>query len=158
PCGIRLASLTGTGINWAGDDTARVWDVDPRATLPVLRRHKRAVYPVTFSPDGRWLASGRWDKTVRLRDAATVEPGAAPFPQPGIVPCLAYSPDGSWLVSGNYADDRLRVWDVATGQIREIPISSGNPRFVTVSPDGRRVAVTAFDPKTKKHYLHVSDI
>jgi WD40 repeat protein len=136
----------------------RVWDVDPRATLPVLRGHIRSIYPLASSPDGRWLASGSWDKTVRLWDSATGEPWP-PVPQPGVVWGLAYGPDGTWLVSGTHADNRLRVWDMATARVRqEIPAGAGFVRFVTVSPDGRRVAATAHNPQDNKHYLHVCDL
>jgi WD40 repeat protein len=116
-----------------------------------------------------------------LWDAATGAP-CATLPHPGIVPSLAYSPDGSSLVSGTYGDDRLRIWDVATARVRkEIPAPAGTPRivslsphgsrdrssppvlpylisrFVTVSPDGKRVAATVYDPQFRFH-LCVCDL
>jgi len=182
PNGRRLASLSiEHGLGYGVDDTVRVWDLDPRATLPVLRGHTNYVYPVAFSPDGRWLASGSWDGTACLWDGATGEPCAA-LPHPGVVSSLAYSPDGTWLVSGNYGDHRLRIWDAATARVRkEIPDPAGSVPFVTVSPggsrdspspqvlrflikdmvivspDGRRVAATAYDPQIKFH-LCVRDL
>jgi WD40 repeat protein len=158
--GRRLASLSSEGgLGSAGDGSARVWDLDPGATLPVLRGHTRSVYPVAFSPDGRWLASASWDTTVRLWDAATGEPCARPLRHPGIVTGLAYGPDGSWLVSGNYGDNRLGIWDAATARFRrEISGPTGTFRFVTVSPDGRRAALTVFEQQRHKHYLQVYDI
>jgi WD40 repeat protein len=160
PDGRRLASLSSEGgFGSAGDSTVRLWDVDAGATLPVLRGHARSVYPVAFSPDGRWLASASWDKTVRLWDAATGETCGPPLRHPGIVPGLAYGPDGSWLMTGNYADNRLRVWNAATARLRkEIPGPAGIFRFATVSPDGRRAALTVLDPQSNKHYLHVYDM
>jgi WD40 repeat protein len=146
--GRRLASLSRKWMDQAGDDSARVWDVDPGATLPVLRGHTNYVYPVAFSPDGRWLASGGWDGTVRLWDAATGELCAPPLPHPKYVHSLAFLPDGPWLVTGSYGDDRLRIWDLATARIlREIPGPGRNFRSLTVSPDGKRVAAWADGPQ-----------
>ena len=69
----------------------RVWNVAPEATLPVLRGHTNYVYPVAFSPDGRWLASGDWHGKVRLWDAATGELCAPP--------CLIPSTSTVWRSS-----------------------------------------------------------
>jgi WD40 repeat protein/serine/threonine protein kinase len=180
--GRRLASLSiDHAFGYGVDDTVRVWDLDPRATLPVLRGHTNYVYPVAFSPDGNRLASGSWDGTAFLWDGVTGEPFAA-LPHPGAVPSLTFTPDGRWLVTGNYGDRRLRVWDAATARLlKEISDPAGSPPFVTlgsgggrdnaspevlrflikqmviVSPDGRRVAATAFDPQIRFH-LCVRDL
>jgi WD40 repeat protein len=76
---------------------------------------------------------------------------------------LAWGPDGRWLVTACAADHRLRIWDVATARLRkEIELPAGYLRMVTVRPDGRRLAASAYPSaevgKDEVHHLHVFDV
>jgi WD40 repeat protein/predicted Ser/Thr protein kinase len=158
--GRRLTSLSREWLFEAGDGTVRVWDVDPQASLPVLRGHTSYVYPVAFSPDSRWIASGSWepDSTVRLWDAATGEP-CATLPHRDTVRTLAFGPDGRWLVTGGDGDDQLRIWDVATAGVRKKIRGPGmSIRSLAVSPDGARVAATAWGGVPAGNHLSVCDV
>ena len=62
-------------------------------------------------------------------------------------------------MTSNIRDGRLRIWDAATARLRkEIIAPDSEVHFVTVSPDGRRVAVTTIDSKSNEYRLHVGEI
>ena len=46
--------------------SVRLWDVERGDCLHTLTRHKEPVYSVAFSPDGKFLASGSFDKCVHI--------------------------------------------------------------------------------------------
>ena len=124
----------------AGSEIVEVWDVVSRAKVHELRGHSKWVYCVVFSPDGKWLATGGWDRTIKLRDAATGEERLTIFGHEGFVNDLAFSPDSRTLASTS-EDRSVRLWEVPTG--RSIGVLHGHTDFVQAvafAPDGRELA------------------
>ena len=48
------------------DSTARLWDSVTGRCLKVISDHKRPVYTLSFSPNGRWLATGSGDGWIHI--------------------------------------------------------------------------------------------
>jgi WD40 repeat protein len=144
--GRRLVSMSRLwALGYTHDGTVRLWDVGSQADAPVLSGHDKDVYPVAYSPDGQWIASGSWDKTVRLWDAVTGE-SCAILAHPDVVRVLDFSPDSSWLVSGCNQDESLHIWNVATARHERTFTGPGAiPQAIAVSPNGARIAAANAD-------------
>jgi len=109
-------------------------------STPDGSHHDGAGMSVSFSPDGKTLASGFWDKTIRLWDVETGKEKSLLSGHTDYVWSVCFSPDGKTLASGSW-DKTIRLWDVETG--KEKSLLSGHTNTVNsvcFSPDGKTLA------------------
>jgi WD40 repeat protein len=115
----------------------------------VLIGHNGSVESVAFSPDGKILASGSRDDTIKLWDVATGREIRTLQGHTGDVNSVAFSPDGKVLASGSW-DKTIKLWDVATGTLlRTLKGHTDYVRSVAFSPDGKVLASGSFDNTIK---------
>lgn len=92
-----------------------VFKVRPiRRCTSSISGHAEAVISVSFSPNGKYLASGSGDTTVRFWDIQTQTPYFTCKGHNNWVLCISWSPDSSRLASA-CKDGKIIVWDPETG-------------------------------------------
>ncbi|EAU80678.2 HNWD1 [Coprinopsis cinerea okayama7 len=162
------------------DETIAVWDAEvatesdgsekedseysltPFLDIPA---HQDNVKSISFSPDGRYIASGSDDETLRVWDAETgiqLPIGFHRddldghhwyrFPLPPThkhaVEVVSYSPDGQLMATGGgYNDETLCIWNSETGKLH-IPVLRGHAGGITSLvwfPDSTRLASSSYD-------------
>jgi WD40 repeat protein len=113
-----------------------------RNVLAYYRGHQDKINDIDFSPDGELIATGSYDKTMRIWDIKgnTLQI----IKHDAVINSLCFSPDGKFILTGA-SDNKARLWDL-NGNLRQVftghtmPISS-----VNFFPDGNDVLTGSHD-------------
>jgi hypothetical protein len=116
----------------------------PSPTVTIVG-HADLIYDVAFSPDGKLLATGGYDRLIKLWDAASGAEMRVLKDHSDAIYALAFSPDGRLLASAA-ADRAVKLWDVATGKrLYTLGEATDWLYALTFSPDGSHVAAGGVD-------------
>ncbi|KAG8726152.1 hypothetical protein FRC11_000726 [Ceratobasidium sp. 423] len=111
--------------------------------------HSDCITSIAVSPEGERIASGSFDRTVRVWHRASGELIAGPFEgHTDSVRSVEFSADGARIISAS-DDETVRVWnaqgrtqrDVNNSPFEEMPFISST----IISPDGAYIASRHFD-------------
>ncbi len=158
---ILIATAAGWNCSWFRQSGSASGD-QARPELALQLGHGGAVNDIAFSPDGKTLASGSDDETIRLWDAQTGELKRTLSGQGEEVTAIAFSPDGKliasasgdliWLIpdlSRNVKRkpvSEVKLWETETGKlVRTLTGHTDTVNAVVFSPDGRMIASSSGD-------------
>ena len=139
---------------------------DTKPEVVIQSTHTKPINAIAFAPDGRWLASGANDDTIKIWDTSTGHLLRTLYGHSSNVNALAISPDGKLLASGSgdmtskrelptfkrggiaggARDNTIRIWDVQSG--RELNTLAGHELpvgGVAFSADGRTLTSASGD-------------
>jgi serine/threonine-protein kinase len=140
---IRDVMLQDTPLSPIILPSANVSDTSAQGTASVVRTlqgHRGALNGIAISPDGKTLASGSVDNTIRLWDVATGEERATLTGHRNEIVELAFTQDGKTLVSCS-SDDTIRVWNVETREeLRTIAAHSRDVHSIQLTADGEIIS------------------
>lgn len=143
--GLVLSRDASTMLTSCDNHTVYLWDVAKAEELKRFTGHTNFVYCAAFSPDGRHIASGSTDRTVRVYDMGTGNT-VKTFECANNVFNVAFTSDGKYVLSSG--DNVIHMWDILTGkEHRRFEGHSGPVPAMALSPDGRRL-LTGGDDKT----------
>jgi WD40 repeat protein/uncharacterized caspase-like protein len=111
--------------------------------------HVGPILSIAYSPDGKLIATGSEDATIKLWNVETGKELRTLIGHIGAVNGLAFSPDGNSIATAG-SDFVTRIWDVRTGTLTKTLEGHWNYlNCVAFAPDGKSI-VTGSEDQTVK--------
>ena len=108
-----------------------------------FKGHQDTVNSVSFSPDGKTIATASWDNTARLWNLQGQLIQEFNGHQ-GTVISVSFSPDGKTIATASW-DRTARLWNLQGQMIQEFKGHQGYVWSVSFSPDGKTIATASSD-------------
>lgn len=128
-------------VSGSDDNTMMMWE--PKTQNKPIQRltgHQGLIIQIQYSPDGCYLASASFDKSVKLWDGKSGKFITSFRGHVGSVYQVSWSADSRLLCTGS-KDTTLKVWDVEKRKMMfDLPGHSDEVYCLKWSPDGTRVA------------------
>jgi WD40 repeat protein/serine/threonine protein kinase len=134
-------SPDGKTIVSTGWEGASLWNARDGRALPIPGQNDDVALSAIYSPDGRTLAIGCRDGSIRLCDVGSNTTRKILEKQRGQIHRLAFSPEGTFLAAAAINPTVAYVWRVSTGQLErtfDAPMLILNR--LAFSPDGKVLA------------------
>jgi WD40 repeat protein len=143
------------GIAFTGDGS-KIIGVAPECGEPLItlnaatgelfdswKGHEAGINTVSASRDGKWMATGSWDATAILWNAAGQVVYTLQHDAP--VVSVVFSPDSHLLLTSSL-DNQLHIWDVVTGQeIKQLTGHTASVWSMEFSPNGKYIVSSSQD-------------
>jgi WD40 repeat protein len=111
PCRAMALSPDGKTVAAAVEWNVILFDLERKQEKQTLMGHKGRVTSLAYSPDGRHLMTGSWDRTIKFWDTRTGRESAS-FEWPvGQVNAVGFAPDGLRAAAGGHTGT-IVIWDV----------------------------------------------
>ena len=133
-----------------------MWDINSKIIRHQFAGHDQDIYSLDFASDGRHIASGSGDRSIRLWDIQENQCILSLQIEDGVT-TVAISPDNRFVAAGSL-DKSVRIWDTTTGVLVERTEGEQGHKdsvySVAFSPDGRHLVSGSLDKTIKMWELN----
>ncbi|RDB30116.1 Vegetative incompatibility protein HET-E-1 [Hypsizygus marmoreus] len=146
---VAYSPDTNTVVSGSGN-IITIWNIETKTRVFVLQEHSDLITSVTYSANGKLIASGSLDKTILIWNAQTGKRIFKPLiSHTAWISSVAFSPNGNKIASGS-GDGTVRVWNIghAASGTQKILLANGHTAevaSVTYSADGSKIFSGSYD-------------
>ncbi|QGJ69055.1 Hypothetical protein PBC10988_7200 [Planctomycetales bacterium 10988] len=141
----------------AGTHAVQLWNLEKGREIRQLIGHKESVESVSVSADGKFAATGGWDRVVRVWDLETGRQIRHLEGHEDAIFHVRFMPQDNYLLSAG-RDRSLRIWDLQESRMAMWMEHSDWIRAIGVPPDGSFVVLAGGSNELQDYTVRVWEL